>query len=157
MRALLRASAFFVVWVALIGWGAADLALGLASAAAASWLSLRLLPPRRGRMHWAALFRLVPHFLLQSVVAGVDVARRALDPRMPLRPGFVSFPLSFPPGPARNVFASWTSLLPGTLPVADDGESLLYHSLDVSQPIAAQLANEEALLAPLVRGARRDG
>jgi len=159
MRSVLRASGFLAVWIALIGWKPLDLAMGLLTAVAATWLSLVLQPPRHrtGRVTLIALVRLAGHFLWQSVVAGLDVARRAFDPRMPLQPGFVSYPLSFPPGPGRNVFASWTSLLPGTVPVADDGQTLLYHCLDVGQPIAKQLGIEEALLAPLFEGARRDG
>jgi len=159
MRSVLRAGGFLVVWIALIGRKPEDLVVGMLTAAAATWLSLLLLPPRprTSRVSILALLRLAAHFLRQSVVAGLDVARRAFDPRMPLRPGFVSYPLSFPPGPARNIFASWTSLLPGTVPVADDGETLLYHCLDVGQPIAKQLGVEEAWLAPLLDGARRDG
>jgi len=163
MRSGLRAGGFLLVWIALIGWKPEDLAAGIPTAAAATWLSRILLPPRphAGRISFLALPRLAGHFLLQSVVAGFDVARRAFDPRMPLQPGFVPYPLSFPPGSARNVFASWTSLMPGTVPVADDGEVLLYHCLDVGQPIARQLGVEEALLAPLLtplpEGARSDG
>jgi len=159
MRSVLRAGGFLMVWIALIGWKPLDLAVGMLTAAAAAWLSLHLQPPqnRTGRVTLVALLRLAGHFLRQSVVAGLDVARRAFDPRMPLQPGFVPFALSFPPGPARNVFASWTSLMPGTVPVADDGEVLLYHCLDVGQPIAEQLGVEEALLAPLLHGARGDG
>jgi len=132
------------LWTVLIGTGLADLACGLLAAAAATALSLRLLPPSGWRVHPVALARLALRFVGQSVVAGVDVARRALDPRLPLRPGFVSVPLRIPPGPARNAFASLASLLPGTLPVADDGEAVLFHCLDVAQPIAAQLGAEEA-------------
>jgi multicomponent Na+:H+ antiporter subunit E len=158
MRSVLRAGGFLVVWIALIGWNPLDLAVGMLTAAVATWLSLFLLPPRprASRVGLLALLRLAGHFLRQSVVAGLDVARRAFDPRMPLQPGFVSYPLSFRPGPARNIFASWTSLLPGTVPVADDGETLLYHCLDVGQPIAKQLGTEEAWLAPLLEGAHRD-
>jgi len=159
MRSVLRAGGFLVLWIALIGWKPVDLGMGMLTAAAATWLSLTLLPPRprAGRVSLLAVLRLAEHFLRQSVVAGLDVARRAFDPRMPLQPGFVSYPLSFPPGPARNVFASWTSLMPGTVPVADDGKALLYHCLDVGQPISKQLGIEEALLAKLFDGARRDG
>jgi multicomponent Na+:H+ antiporter subunit E len=93
-----------------------------------------------------ALLLLIPRFLWKSVVAGWDVARRALDPRLPLRTGFVSYPARFR-GPARNAFASYSSLLPGTLPVEDDGETLIYHCLDIGQPVAAELAVEETALA----------
>lgn len=156
MLSVLRAGGFLAVWIALIGWNPLDLVVGSLTAATATWLSLILLPPRHrtGRVTLVALLRLAAHFLRQSVVAGLDVARRAFDPRLPLQPGFVSYPLRFPPGSARNVFASWTSLLPGTVPVADDGETLLYHCLDVGQPIAEQLAREEEWLAPLFDGAQ---
>ena len=45
-----------------------------------------------------------------------------------------------------------TSLVPGTVPVGDDGESVTYHCLDVGQPVAAQLAAEEAMLARMIAG-----
>jgi multicomponent Na+:H+ antiporter subunit E len=35
--------------------------------------------------------------------------------------------------------------MPGTLPVGVDEDSLLIHGLDVAQPIAEDLAREEAL------------
>jgi len=37
-------------------------------------------------------------FLRQSIVAGIDVAQRALDPRLPLRPGFVVYQGAPPAG-----------------------------------------------------------
>ena len=86
-------------------------------------------------------------FLYQSVVAGLDVARRALDPRLPLRPGFVTYPVGFPPGTARNAFTTLTSLLPGTVPAGEEGGAVLYHCLDVDQPVVSQLAAEEAALS----------
>jgi multicomponent Na+:H+ antiporter subunit F len=52
---------------------------------------LRLLPPQPGHVRLTGLLSLIPHFLWKSVVAGVDVALRAFDPRLPLRPGFVAF------------------------------------------------------------------
>jgi multicomponent Na+:H+ antiporter subunit E len=38
--------------------------------------------------------------------------------------------------------------MPGTLPVGTDADgALVYHCLDLDQPVAAALAREEALLA----------
>jgi multicomponent Na+:H+ antiporter subunit E len=125
----------------------ADLLLGALATAAATWLSLRLLPPRCGGLHFGAALRLLPHFLWESLRGGLDVARRALSPSMPLNPGFVSCPMQFEPGLARNSFAAITSLMPGTLPVADDAGNLLYHALDIGQPVVEQLCAEERLLA----------
>ena len=131
----------------------ADLAVGLLAAAAATWVSLRLSPPTPGRLRFGALARFALHFVWQSVVAGVDVARRAFDPRLPLKPGYLAYPVRLPPGPARSTFGAVTSLMPGTLPVGTDvNGALVYHCLDMDQPVAANLARDEALLTRVRRG-----
>lgn len=141
--AVLRGACFLALWVVLIGLDPLDLAVGVVTAAAATWTSLRLLRPGSHRLRLAALPRLALRFLWQSVVAGVDVARRAFDPRLPLKTGFVVYRTRYPRGPSRNAFASLTSLLPGTVPAEDDAQGLHYHCLDVGQPVAEQLAAEE--------------
>lgn len=147
--ALPRAAAFVLLWLALAGWKPADLPAMIAAAAAATWCSLILLPPRRRRVSLPALIRLALCFPVQSVVAGIDVALRALHPGRPrLRPGFVAFAPALPPGEARNAFLAYASLLPGTLPadITPDG-GVLIHCLDATQPAAARMAREEALFA----------
>lgn len=130
-------------WVALLG----DLLVGLLATLVATWVSLRLLPPSRGRLHIRAFLRLVGHFLWQSMVAGVDVARRAFDPRLPLKPGFLTYPVGIPAGTGQAAFGAITSLMPGTLPVGNDPDGgLVYHCLDLDQPVAASLARDEALM-----------
>jgi multicomponent Na+:H+ antiporter subunit E len=156
-RAVLgRSGAFFALWVVLIGTSPGDLVAGVLVSGAATWTSLALLPPGSQRVRLTALLLLIPHFLWKSVVAGWDVARRALDPRLPLRTGFVGYPARLRSPLARNAFASYTSLLPGTLPVEDDGETLLYHCLDIEQPVAAELASEEAVLTHALGGDNAD-
>ncbi|MBV9200388.1 MAG: Na+/H+ antiporter subunit E [Alphaproteobacteria bacterium] len=147
---VLRVAGFFLLWVVLTGTYRTDLAAGLVAALAATWVSLRLLPPSIGRVRPVALARLALRFLRQSVVAGVDVARRALDPRLPLRTGFVVYPVGLPPGPTRHAFTTLMSLLPGTVPAGlHSPGALVIHCLDVEQPVTAQLAAEEALFAAL--------
>ena len=77
-------------------------------------------------------------------------------PRLPLRPGFIAYRVGFAPGPACNVFATITSLMPGTVPCADEDGALVYHCLDVGQPVVEELAEEERRLAQ-AREAPRDG
>jgi multicomponent Na+:H+ antiporter subunit E len=146
-RALARSARFLVLWLVLAGTDAADLAAGLAAAVAATWASLRLLPPGSARVSAPALAALALRFAYQSAIAGADVARRALDPRMPLRTGFVAYPVRFPAGPVRNAFATLTSLLPGTVPAGDENGQLVYHCLDIEAPVISQLAAEEAALS----------
>jgi multicomponent Na+:H+ antiporter subunit E len=146
-RALARAAGFLVLWLVLAGADPGDLVAGLATAAAATWASLHLMPPGSSRFSPAGLALLALRFLCQSVIAGADVAWRALDPRLPLRTGFVAYPVRFSPGSARNAFATLTSLLPGTVPAGEERGQLVYHCLDVGQPVVSQLAAEEAALA----------
>jgi multicomponent Na+:H+ antiporter subunit E len=152
--AWVRGAAFLALWAVLIGLDPVDLAAGVVAAACAAWASLRLLPPGARWPRPAALATLAARFLWQSIVAGWDVARRALDPRLPIKPGFVAYPVRLPPGAARGAFASLSSLLPGTVPCGEDDGAIVYHCLDVDQPVAAQLAAEEALLTRALGGGR---
>ncbi len=148
--AVWRAAGFLGFWLALAGADSSDLFAAAASVVAATWISLHLLPPSGSRRSLVAMGQLALRFLYQSVVAGVDVARRALDPRLPLRPGFVGYPVRFPPGTARNTFTTLTSLLPGTVPAGEEDGKLVYHCLDIGQPVVAQLAVEEAALSEVL-------
>ena len=148
---------FFGFWVILIGVSPANLIVGLPAAAAALWVSLQLLPPGDRRLSYGALAGILLRLPWQSLVAGIDVARRALDPRMPLRTGFVVFPSRLPPGSARDAFCALMSLQPGTLPVgAGEKDDILFHCLDTAQPVAAQLAAEEARFLRALGQERRD-
>ena len=139
--------AYFGLWIILIGVEPLDLVVGVFTAAAATWVSLRLLSPAASQVRLGAFPGLMLWLLWQSVSAGTDVARRAFAPRLSLQPGFVQYRTTYGRGPARNIFASISSLLPGTLSVRDDDQGLLFHCLDVGRPVAAELAEGEAALA----------
>lgn len=148
----LRAFAFAVLWLVLLPSAkAGDLAMGIAAVAGATWLSLHLLPPAAGRVRVGRLLLHVPRLLRESVVAGVDVGRRAFARKLPMRTGFVTHPTSLRPGVARNGFTAITGLLPGTVPAEDTGDAIVYHALDTAQPVAAALAAEERRLAPVLQ------
>ncbi len=144
--AVARAALFLGFWLMISGRNLSDLPVGLAAVAAATWTSLRLLPAGGSRPRPVFLAALTLRFVRQSVVSGTEVAWRALNPRLQLRPGFVVYPLHLSPGGARSAFCALSSLLPGTLPTGTDGHgALLVHCLDVDQPIAANLASEESV------------
>lgn len=153
--ALIRGVALFVLWMALMqSVKVADLAIGVFASVFATWVSLRLLPPAAGHLRIGKLVMLVPHFLWQSVRAGIDVAGRALAPRVRLHPGFVHYPIDLPAGLARNTFTTITSLLPGTVPCGEEDGVLVYHCLDTTQPVVDQLLDEERRLAGAVVAGR---
>jgi len=152
--AAVRAMVFLAFWLMVSGWGLADLPVGLAAVAAATWTSLRFLPPTESTPRAAPLAALAMSFFRQSLISGTDVARRALSAHMQLRPGFVSCPLLLPPSAERSAFCALSSLMPGTLPTGtDESGALLVHCLDVEQPVAANLAAEERLF---IRAVGRD-
>jgi multicomponent Na+:H+ antiporter subunit E len=145
---LIRCAAFVALWMALAGADPADLPGGLVAVAAATVASLRLAPPGPSRLSPPALAVLVLRVLKQSIVAGMDVAWRALDPRLPLRPGFIVFSSCLRKGMALNTLCTLTSLAPGTLPAGPDSDGrLVIHCLDTGQPVVAHLGADEQLLA----------
>lgn len=153
---IFRFGTYLALWIILIGFSLPNLAIGLLTAACTTWISVSLFPVTNRRISPIALVRLAMRLPWQSLVAGADVARRALDPRMPLQPGFITYATALDGGPRRNVFRALISLQPGTLPVSvEETGDMLIHCLDTSQPIAVQLAAEEALFVQVTGGGRR--
>lgn len=145
-----RGLLFLLLWLVVTEGDPGAVVPGLGAAAAATWASLRLLP-RAAAAAWPrplAALRLALRFLNQSVLGGVDVARRALSPRMRLSPGFVQCRLDrLPPGPARHAFAAEMSLLPGTLGAGLENDTLILHCLEAGPAVIRQAEEEQALLA----------
>ena len=132
----------------IAGYDPVDLPIGLIAAAAATWTSLRLLPKVKVKVRLLSLATFTLHFLRQSASSGVEVAWRAFDPRLPINPGFVVYPCRLRSAGSRSAFCALSSLLPGTLPTGSNEEgALVVHCLDVDQPVAANLAAEEALFS----------
>ncbi len=149
--ALLRFAGLLAIWVVIGGAGLTDLAVGIPTAAIATWFSLRLLPAGMFRLHPVALGLLLLRFPLQALKAGSEVAWRAFDLR--LKPGLVPYVPATAPSPQRDAFLTWSSLQPGMLPAGEDENgAMLVHALDTTQPIAAAMAAEEARFARAVGG-----
>ena len=154
----LRALLYFGVWFVVDGSiKPGNLVVGVLASVAAAWVSVKLLPPSRGRVRLGGLLMLLPRFLWQSLVAGVDVARRAFAPRLDLQPGFVEYRTQLPPGSARNAFELISSLMPGTVPSDEGPQHIEFHCLDTRAPVAEQLAAEERAYTPALQGERRGG
>ncbi|MFN3987569.1 MAG: Na+/H+ antiporter subunit E [Rhodocyclaceae bacterium] len=158
MRAFLARGALLAgLWWVLAG-EAEGVGIGLAAALLAAWASLRVAPPARHALRIAALPRFVLFFLLQSLHAGWDVARRTLAPGLPLHPGLIRVPLALPAGAPTWWLMLIVSLLPGTLATRLDGRVLELHVLDDlpaspdSDPepaVVAEVRDAEARIAAL--------
>jgi len=89
-------------------------------------------------------------FLVQSARGGLDVARRALAPSLPIEPALLEFTTRLPPGGARVLLADVTSLLPGTLSVDLDGDRVLVHALAGGPAVTADFRDLEVRVAALL-------
>lgn len=117
----------------------------LGAAALSVWLNS---PP------WHIRLRVVPGFLLfflgTLIAGGWDVARRAVQPRMPLDPAWVSYPLNISHPRFRLLLAAAVGLQPGTLAAAIEGDSLTMHVLDSKLPWLKGVAQLEQQLIRLL-------
>jgi multicomponent Na+:H+ antiporter subunit E len=158
ISATVRWALFFALWIILTLGLWSDIAVGIFAAIAATWLSVFLLPPGSVHPSLLPMLKFILHFFHQSVIAGLDVARRALDPRLPLHPGYVQFLCPLAVGPARSAFRALSSLLPGTVPISSDATgNVLVHCLDTRQPVVEQLCEDAHLFCKAVGETQNDG
>jgi len=95
------------------------------------------------------ILRFVPFFLWHSLRGGVDVAGRALHPRLPISPGLLKHQWRLPAGLPRVLMANTVSLLPGTLS-AELGEEFLHvHVLDQTGAFKSELTQIETRVAKM--------
>lgn len=137
----LRPSPVWIAVFALAWWVVAgDLGsepLPAALAVGVAGLLHAVLGGRRGpRLSCRGALRFAPYFLRAALVGGLDVARRALSPTMPLDPGLWRYSIRLPDGPPRVLFVNCLSLLPGTFSADLEGSELTVHLLarDASGP-----------------------
>jgi multicomponent Na+:H+ antiporter subunit E len=132
-------------WLILTGADPAGLAFGAVVAGLAILASHRL-GSRFRTISPLALLPLLPRFLWRSLLGGIDVAWRALDPTLPLRPGWARVKTRLPAGTLRVTIGGEFSLMPGTLVAGSRRDELIVHLLDTSSPVEADMAAEEARL-----------
>jgi multicomponent Na+:H+ antiporter subunit E len=151
------AAGLLVLWLALVRGEFASLVVGvpaafLGAAAFARRASRRTTPAYAIRWHYVPI--LLARFLGRSIVAGFDVARRVVSPRLDLAPALVTLPTALPEGAPRLFMAATLSLLPGTLSVVIDDDHVTVHLLDARHDPQDQLQQTEQLIAPLFGPAR---
>jgi multicomponent Na+:H+ antiporter subunit E len=144
-----RGALLALVWLALTGADLRYAPLAVAIVGGATAVSLALVPPARSRLRPAGAIRFVPFFVRQSLLGGIDVARRALAPARPIEPDFIAYHLRLPAGAPRTTFTAVVSLLPGTLSTELTDDALIIHVLDRRLDTAATLANLERRVADM--------
>jgi multicomponent Na+:H+ antiporter subunit E len=90
----------------------------------------------------AYLVRYLGWLIWNVATANVDVARRILDPRLPIRPQLFVFRTQLQDDVARVLVANSITLTPGTVTIDLDGDSYLVHAI---HPETADAATSGAL------------
>jgi multicomponent Na+:H+ antiporter subunit E len=149
------AGALLVVWVMLAGPGPVDLAIGVVAAVLGAAAGHALSGPPAVAVSWRRLAGLLLRLPAQIVVAGTDVALRALARPPRIAPGILDHDIAVPPGPARNLFRMLSSLQPGSLPVGGGtGGALVVHHLVVEDGAAGGVEREAERFRDAVREVR---
>jgi multicomponent Na+:H+ antiporter subunit E len=149
---LITAGVMTAVWAALLGDQPGSWVLGApaiigGTALAATVPGTARAPDTRARLSATGALRFAGWFAWQSVMGASDVAWRAMQPRLPIAPGFRTHVTTLPAGTARTLFANCITLLPGTLTADIDGPNLTIHMLDRRQNLTADLGALEARVA----------
>lgn len=122
--------------------------VGIPCIAIAVAVSARSSCKRDMRLGLLELPRFGIYFIGQSVRGGIDVARRAFLPSLPISPALIDVPIRIPPGPARLFLANVTNLLPGTMTVAVQADRLQVHVIDSRVDLASEIGDlEERVMA----------
>lgn len=145
--ALRRMLALAALWWMLVGGTPNAWAFGIPAIVAATLASLHL--SARSHLSLLRLMQFLPVFLLRSLVAGFDVARHALSPRLTIEPALINYTMELPEGLPRTLFMNTVSLLPGTLSADVDGAELQVHVLDAKLDQLARLRELEARVSRL--------
>jgi multicomponent Na+:H+ antiporter subunit E len=142
--AILTGSVLGGLWLILSGFDAASLLIGAPAILTGAALTFLFPAAPPWRIAPLAALGFAAFFAWQSVRGALDVARRALDPRLPLKPGFRTVILTLRPDAGRVLLANTISLLPGTLSAEIEGRRLIVHTLDLESDLAAEVGDLES-------------
>ena len=148
-RTLWRTAVLTVVWLVVSLGDLPSLVIGIPLAFVGAVLWTALQPTVLFPVSPRGLVRFIGFFGTQSVLGGVDVALRALSPRLPLKPACVMYPLRITGTGPRVFLANTISLLPGTLSARVYEDALEIHVLDRTKPVFDELARVEERVADL--------
>lgn len=143
---MMRCALGGVFWWIISEADPASWVIGLPSVLICSVISLRFYPPSPYRVSPVGLVRFLGYFVWASLIAGVDIAKRTLDRRLPLCSRMTTFSTELT-GLPLWLFMITMSLLPGTLTIKITQHGLKIHCLDAPEKIHPELIRLESHIA----------
>ena len=136
MRVIISTLILFLVWIALTdSLDPQELSIGLLVALLISCMfpsisgkdTKKWLQPKR---YWY-LFIYIFYFTWQMIKSNLDVAKRVVDPKLPINPGIVKVKTKLKSDIAKLALANSITLTPGTLTIDVSGQYFYIHWIDV--------------------------
>ena len=147
---VVRLMLFALTWWVIAEGQLREPLISLSCILIAAGVSVWLWPPLDWRWNALHILRFIPWFLWNSILGGVDVARRAFKFRMDLNPGIIEIKSRLTERP-RLLFIWTVSLLPGTASISLEGETVYIHALDVRVGTKEMLRELERRLGRLLK------
>ncbi len=148
-RFFLVALTLGLIWAVLTDFRLDALAFGVPAVLAGAALVFVLPASSAWRLSPRGALAFALWFAVQSVRGAIDVALRAFDPKLPLRPGFRRYTPALPAGAPRVLFLNTITLLPGTLTSEVSGDTVVVHMLDTRANLEADLNALETRVAAM--------
>lgn len=144
----MRAVVFAGLWWGLTEGEVDSWLVGVPAVIGATVASLLLRTEAGGRWRLVGTMQFVVFFVVESLRAGVDVARRAVT--LNIEPQIITYECSLGHEAALALFCGTVSLLPGTLTTEMEDGMLHVHTLDSRKPIVAELRRLEHHIAAML-------
>ncbi|MBN2657481.1 MAG: Na+/H+ antiporter subunit E [Spirochaetales bacterium] len=133
MRILKWTAALFVMWIAMtLSLDTEELIAGLALSLMMAVISTKYFAPRsRGMINPFKALKYLAVLMVNLYKSNVDIARRVLDPKLPINPGIVKISTKLESPFRKLILANSITLTPGTVTLDVDGQDLYVHWIDV--------------------------
>lgn len=126
----------FLLWIFVAGFEASELMLGGIVAVILSYILSGYINVTVSISSVSKIFIFVltyiPVLIVELIKANLDVAKRVLDPKLPLNPGFVKIPTNIKNDLGKLTLANSITLTPGTLSIDADEDNIYIHWIDVA-------------------------
>ncbi|MDW7774067.1 MAG: Na+/H+ antiporter subunit E [Desulfobulbaceae bacterium] len=137
---------YSLIWFVLAGSDPASWIIGIPAVLLAVAVSIFLSPGSSFACKPLSILLFMPHFIILSVLSGIDVMRRTFSLVPRINPGIFSYRTSLE-GSARILLTNVISLQPGTLSADLKGDEILIHVLDREMPLQSNIRNLELRIA----------
>lgn len=135
----------FIIWILMAGFDVQELMVGAIVSGILSYIlssyvnfsfSLNIVPK-------LILFVLIyiPTLIIELIKANLDVAKRVIDPKLPINPGIVKVPTKVKGDVGKLTLANSITLTPGTISIDVDEENVYVHWIDVQGKTAEEYQN----------------